>query len=539
MRHRCAELNAIAVIRLLNYLRRNPGKLSPAQASALRGDEAFLRDDKELVPVQGAENDGLLRESIAHHPALNKRTDSLLATEIDFDELPATKAGRSSDQAAQRRRIEELESQLMATQLAFSELRKRSMNEMDISAEDDANIKVPFQAERDDDTHYFASYAHNDIHQTMISDTARTLSYAKFILSPQNAHLFRGKRIMDVGCGSGILSLFAARAGAAEVIAIDASAVAERAERNIRENGFDGTIKVFRGKVEDLKKRLISYEGKIDVIISEWMGYFLLYESMLPSVLHARDLYMKPGGLMAPSHCRITFAGICDDELMRDRVHFWDNVHGFKMTAMAKGVFDEAYTEVLKKEVVVTDVATLLDLPLCVLPTKQPTFRSPFTIKVAKDGPIHGFVSWFDTWFMTSAEPYKREGDNAVQLADGEELDLPTCTTAELITEDVPALKLKGNEVAPEPSTPSNGEVVSFTTSPFGKATHWKQTVFLIKEPLEAKAGDIISGEVVVTEAESNSRELDAEVHYLLEQESSQSNRKTVQAKLVQLFKVR
>ncbi len=47
----------------------------------------------------------------------------------------------------------------------------------------------------------------------MITDTARTLSYAQFLLHPSNAHLIRGKVVMDVGCGTGILSLFAARAG--------------------------------------------------------------------------------------------------------------------------------------------------------------------------------------------------------------------------------------------------------------------------------------------------------------------------------------
>ena len=39
---------------------------------------------------------------------------------------------------------------------------------------------------------------------------------------------------------------------------------------------------------------------KVDIIISEWMGYFLLYESMLDSVLWARDKYLVPGGKMLP-----------------------------------------------------------------------------------------------------------------------------------------------------------------------------------------------------------------------------------------------
>ena len=39
---------------------------------------------------------------------------------------------------------------------------------------------------------------------------------------------------------------------------------------------------------------------KVDIIISEWMGYFLLYESMLDCILVARDKYLKPNGLLFP-----------------------------------------------------------------------------------------------------------------------------------------------------------------------------------------------------------------------------------------------
>ncbi len=49
---------------------------------------------------------------------------------------------------------------------------------------------------------------------------------------------------------------------------------------------------------------------KIDVIISEWMGYFLLFENMLPSVLDARKRFLKEDGLMLPCEGRIFIAGV-------------------------------------------------------------------------------------------------------------------------------------------------------------------------------------------------------------------------------------
>lgn len=79
-----------------------------------------------------------------------------------------------------------------------------------------------------------------DIHSVMIQDKVRTATYASFILTtPQ---LFKDAVVLDVGCGTGILSLFAARAGAKRVFAVDASDIAEKAEKIVKANGFDHVI---------------------------------------------------------------------------------------------------------------------------------------------------------------------------------------------------------------------------------------------------------------------------------------------------------
>lgn len=159
----------------------------------------------------------------------------------------------------------------------------------------------------------------------MIQDQVRTSSYAHFIM--KNPNLFREATVLDVGCGTGILSLFAAKAGAKRVFAVDASDIAERAKEIVKLNGLESVITVIRGKVEDIK--LPDDVKHVDVIISEWMGYALLYESMLDSVLHARDRFLNPeGGVMAPTQCRMMFS-LCDaSDLVKDRVSFWNDVYG-------------------------------------------------------------------------------------------------------------------------------------------------------------------------------------------------------------------
>ena len=61
-----------------------------------------------------------------------------------------------------------------------------------------------------------------------------------------------------------------------------------------------GVVEVVHGMVEDLDKSLQIKPHSIDVLLSEWMGYCLLYESMLSSVLYARDRWLKPGGAILP-----------------------------------------------------------------------------------------------------------------------------------------------------------------------------------------------------------------------------------------------
>ena len=110
-----------------------------------------------------------------------------------------------------------------------------------------------------DDSSYFESYDENglssafrsgfpfsstncstDIHAIMIQDQVRTSTYASFIL--RNPALFNDAVVLDVGCGTGILSLFAARGGAKRVIAVDASGIAEKAKEIVKANGSEDII---------------------------------------------------------------------------------------------------------------------------------------------------------------------------------------------------------------------------------------------------------------------------------------------------------
>ena len=84
----------------------------------------------------------------------------------------------------------------------------------------------------------------------MLKDKVRTEAYMNAIYN--NEHLFRNKVVLDVGCGTGILSMFAAKAGARRVIGIDCAAIIHQAREIVEANGLSDVVTLVQGRVEDV-----------------------------------------------------------------------------------------------------------------------------------------------------------------------------------------------------------------------------------------------------------------------------------------------
>lgn len=261
------------------------------------------------------------------------------------------------------------------------------------------------------DTDMFDSYARLDIHDAMMQDFPRTDAYRRAILAGR-AH-FEGKVVLDVGCGLGILSMFAARLGGARVVyAVEASnKTAARARTVIERNGLSETIRVLVGQVEAIR-----LPEKVDVIISEWMGYFLVHESMLESVLRARDRWLKPGGLMYPCRARL-FAGPGNFQKQIDeKAGTWKpDLFGFDFGPIREEAEAEVKLQPLASSSFVAeqlmpgvDPAIVADFNLATCTTAAVRrMRADFAFRMPKGSPaqvVHGLALWFDVLFPSGVK---------------------------------------------------------------------------------------------------------------------------------------
>ncbi|GAB4820494.1 hypothetical protein N2152v2_007540 [Parachlorella kessleri] len=265
------------------------------------------------------------------------------------------------------------------------------------------------QAQRIDKS-YFESYSFFDIHREMLADKVRTDAYQAALEG--NPALLRGATVLDVGCGTAILSMFAARAGAAAVVGVDGSEeIAKYARSNCIANGLSseagqgGPVSIVTGRVEALTALPLpaAAGGKVDVLVSEWMGYALLFESMLDSVLHARDRFLKPGGAVLPDLAHIYVAAGGKSSTGLD---FWESVYGFSMAPIQESIRQSALQRAVVRPVsgdqLVSPPVLLKGLDLATMAAADQDFTADFRLEAQPGaGPqqCHSLVVWFDTVF--------------------------------------------------------------------------------------------------------------------------------------------
>ncbi|GMH85495.1 hypothetical protein TL16_g10249, partial [Triparma laevis f. inornata] len=287
----------------------------------------------------------------------------------------------------------------------------------------------------------------------MLLDSPRTKTYKSYILS--NPQIFKDKVVLDVGCGTGILSMFCVMAGAAQVIAVDNSKICNLARQLVADNDMSDKIEIYQCKVEDLP---IENES-VDIIISEWMGYFLLYENMLKSVIFARDKFLKSGGIVLPNRCVLYSFGFESDT--RDQeCEVWNDFEGLNFKRLGTLYSSEPEIDFIEPNMICTNCETIKRFDLMTIKIEQvSSFTSLQTLKFDRTSNLKGIGTYFEVGFTVGPKP------------------------------------------------------IGFSTAPFVARTHWKQTNFYLQNrSIQGVKDDEVKVKWDVGVCEGNERDFEVKV---------------------------
>jgi len=473
------NMDTFSFIRFINYVRTecpSPGFVMSLSSDQKWSDPVFLKpvvpddpllmyDFEQAVEPQDDEESGFeidisrdLDDQIANprNASVQLSFDNLTEEGEDFIRVPKDKLQEMKQQFETltlelskkdeqlQKALEDMTKMKNTAQTLFtvsgdSGSRQRSRNEV---------VPVSEANTVEEDYSYFNSYAHYSIHHDMLSDKTRTLAYRDALIN--NPDRVGGALVLDIGCGTGILSMFAAEAGAKSVVGVDCSDIIYQAMDIVRENNLGDRVNLVKGRLEETT---LPYD-KFDIIVSEWMGYFLLFEGMLDSVLAARDKYLAPGGTILPNRCSIHLSAISDPERYDSLVGFWSDVYGYKMSCMRGPILGEANVEVVPASNLASSNAEVLELDLNTCTVGDTEFESEFTFDITRDCELTGILGWFDTFFDLSTSP------------------------------------------------------VILSTSPRSEPTHWKQTVFYLPDKMPVVAGQNLQGRIVCRRMKTDARAL-------------------------------
>ncbi|CAF2070854.1 unnamed protein product [Rotaria magnacalcarata] len=322
----------------------------------------------------------------------------------------------------------------------------------------------------------FESYDNFQIHELVLRDRPRVTAYYDAIMN--NKHLFENKVVLDVGCGSAILSMFAAKAGAKLVYAVDACPkICKLAVELIKCNHLQETIQVINKPIEDIDK----FDENINIIISEWMGFYLFHESMLESVIYARDHFLNlptrndditpdqnESIVIFPSHAYLYCAPFVDQHIRIEANTMWKDYFDLNMSPilpyLKNSNLRECYIETVEPFQIVHDAQLIQSIDLrTVRMDDVQTMRSVCEFDMDNSCIISGFCFWFDCYFSSN--------NNSSILRS-----------------------------------------TRLTTSPYSLKTHWKQTLIFLPEDIYPLKGDTVPVNIKLKKSLDNRRQYNLSV---------------------------
>jgi SAM-dependent methyltransferase len=227
------------------------------------------------------------------------------------------------------------------------------------------------------DAGYQYTWSRLDVHRTLLADKVRVDAFKRAL----DEAVKPGDRVLDVGTGSGILAMLAAKAGAGHVVGVDSASIIDVASRTAARNRL-ANVEFLRADIRDVRME------KFDLIICELIGLYVTDEGLAYKMDIARGL-LKEGGRLMPSRLDVHVAPV---ESADAGLGFWGDLYGIDYRAV-DSVPHEARNYDMSgcRLLAAPKLAFTIDLAKKSGPL---TFSGDF--KAESDGEFHGFVMYWE-----------------------------------------------------------------------------------------------------------------------------------------------
>jgi len=223
-----------------------------------------------------------------------------------------------------------------------------------------------------------------EYHRSMLADRERTASFLKAIFKIVKP----GDIVLDLGCGTGVLSYFACIAGARRVYAVEQGPIIELAKSICKQNGFQERV-VF---INDWSTH-IDLPEPVDVIITETIGNLGFEEGILGWMIDSKIRFLAPGGQIIPRSIEMVMVPTENPEY-HEAVNIWNQEQYSLDFSPARALAtNNLHWAELMSNLFLSEPASLIKVELDKVESTE--FSGATNFIVHRDGWFHGFGGWF------------------------------------------------------------------------------------------------------------------------------------------------
>ncbi|HET6863211.1 MAG TPA: class I SAM-dependent methyltransferase [Pyrinomonadaceae bacterium] len=220
----------------------------------------------------------------------------------------------------------------------------------------------------------------------MIADRVRTRAYLEALkqtVKPESV-------VLEIGSGLGLFAISAAQSGASKVYALEPDDVIELSRESARAANVADKITFLQALSTN-----VELPEQVDLIISDLRGVLPLFLNHIPSIIDARNRFLKPNGVLIPSLDRV-WAGPVEAPEHYKKIDMWQDLQRDIDCTSARRIASNTWWKARAR------IEQLLDRPQCLTTLKYNFISSPnitgnLGFEISRDGVLHGWALWFDT----------------------------------------------------------------------------------------------------------------------------------------------